>query len=335
MLRFFVVKDLEVLFFGVVKRRFNMKDSYATTMKSVNTVMEPGPLTGASPTKTWRDYLMLSKMGIVVSNLLTTFAGIWLAARYTGVNIASEIPSVILTLLGAALIMAGSTYLNNYIDRDIDPIMKRTQKRPTVTGTIPHRQVLLIGLSLAASGIVLLFLVNLLAVLFGLIGLFVYVVIYTMWLKRTHSINTIVGSISGAMPPLIGWAAIDPSMHAMAWILFAFMFVWQPPHFLALAMKRCEEYRAAGIPMLPVVSGFEVTKRQMILYVASLIPLSLFLWSFGAIYLISAGLLGLGWLVLGLAHSLIKDDILWARMMFVYSTNYMTIMFLLMIIVNI
>src|SRR5690606_20471406 len=154
-----------------------------------------------------------------------------------------------------AFTIAGGCVLNNYVDRDIDHVMERTQTRPTVTGTIPLKIVLVLGLVFSLIGISLLYIASLPAALAGFVGLFTYVVLYTMWTKRKYTLNTVVGSISGAAPPLIGWAAIDPALHPMAWILFVLMFLWQPPHFLALAMRKCEEYRNAGVPMLPVVHG--------------------------------------------------------------------------------
>ncbi|OIJ10012.1 protoheme IX farnesyltransferase [Anaerobacillus arseniciselenatis] len=284
----------------------------------------------------WRDFLALTKVGIVMSNMITAFAGMYLAAYYMDVQLLSNIQLVIFGLLGSALVMAGGCSLNNYIDRDIDHLMERTNARPTVTGKIPEKQVLIFGLTLSALGILFLLLASFSAVVLGFIGLIFYVVIYTMWTKRTTSLNTIVGSVSGAVPPLIGWAAIDPGLHPFAWVLFLIMFIWQPPHFLALAMKRCEEYRKAGIPMLPVVSSFAVTKRQMVFYVAALIPISLLLApAFGTVYTSIALLLGVGWLALGLAGFFMKDDMKWARLMFVYSLNYLTIIFILMVVIHI
>jgi protoheme IX farnesyltransferase len=318
----------------VFKGGVSMSKMNSTTYESVSKVMEPGPLSESSPTGTWRDFLTLAKLGIVMSNLITVFAGLWLAIQYSNATFTESIDEIILTLLGAGLVIAGGCCLNNYIDRDIDHLMERTHERPTVTGKIDPNQVLWVGIIISLIGTILLALATPMAALFGIIGLFVYVVVYTMWLKRTHSINTIVGGISGAVPPLIGWAAIDQSLHPIAWMLFLIMFLWQPPHFLALAMKRCEEYRKAGIPMLPVVSGFNMTKRQMVWYVAALIPVSLYLYSFGAVYTTVAAALGIGWLALGLAGFYMKDDIKWARLMFVYSLNYLTIMFVLMIVVN-
>jgi protoheme IX farnesyltransferase len=306
-----------------------------TVLKASEVMPSPDSSVAVSQQKSWKDYLVLAKQGIVTSNLITTFAGIYLAAVYTGLGLGSHVATMLFALIGAALVMAGGCTLNNYIDRDIDHIMERTKDRPTVTGRFSANHVLVVGLLQAAAGIGFLALTTATAAVIGLIGLFIYVVLYTMWTKRTTTLNTIVGSFSGAVPPLIGWAAIDGGLHTFAWILFFIMFFWQPPHFLALAMKRVEEYRAAGIPMLPVVAGFEVTKRQMVVYVIALLPVSLMLYPFGIVYTVVAAALGLGWVILGFAGFKMKDDIKWAKLMFVYSLNYLTILFVLMVIVHI
>lgn len=317
-----------------------VKEVYAvskteTTLGAADKVVKSNSLTEANPAGTWRDYLTLAKMGIVISNLITVFAGSFLAIKYNHLLFMDKLAVLSLAVLGSALVIAGGCCLNNYIDRDIDGLMERTKERPTVTGKIEANQALWMGIILSALGVIFLAMTTLTAAVFGLIGLFVYVAVYTMWLKRTHSINTVIGGISGAMPPLIGWAAVDPGLAHTAWILFLIMFLWQPPHFLALAMKRCEEYRNAGIPMLPVVSGFKMTKRQMIWYVSALIPVSLYLYPFGKVYTILAAIMGLCWLALGLSGLRSTNDIKWARQMFVYSLNYLTILFVAMILVNI
>ncbi|MFB5660708.1 heme o synthase [Alteribacillus sp. HJP-4] len=292
-------------------------------------------VTSSDTQKSWKDYVTLAKMGIVSSNLITTFTGLFLASVYTDFQLIQNLHILILTLLGAGIVMAGGCTLNNYIDRDIDHLMERTMERPTVTGRLKSTNVLVAGLIQSAVGIMMLAAVDPVPAVIGIFGLFVYVVIYTMWLKRVSTLNTVAGSVSGAVPPLIGWAAIDPGLHLYAWLLFAIMFIWQPPHFLALAMKRCHEYKAAGIPMLPVVAGFAMTKRQIVVYVAALVPISLFLYPFGIIYTTIAAVLGLGWLALGFAGFKMKDEIKWARLMFVYSLNYLTILFVLMVLVHI
>ncbi|UTR16916.1 heme o synthase [Salipaludibacillus sp. LMS25] len=281
-----------------------------------------------------REYLAISKTGIVMSNLITTFAGLYLAAYYTGASLGNDPLTALLTLVGAAMVMAGGCALNNYIDRDIDYKMARTRERPSVNGQLTGRQTLTYGLSVSLIGTAFLAMTTLMSAVIGVAGLLIYVVLYSMWTKRTTTLNTIVGSFAGAVPPLIGWAAIDPGLHPYAWSMFLIMFIWQPPHFLALAMKRADEYKAAGIPMLPVVAGFAVTKRQIVWYVASLLPVSLLVSDFGVIYTIAACVLGGGWLILGLAGFRMKDDLKWARQMFVFSLNYLTILFALMVIVH-
>ncbi|MTT31992.1 protoheme IX farnesyltransferase [Terrilactibacillus sp. BCM23-1] len=305
-------------------------------VKAISSIQDTEKLVQEEGKPTLKDFITTFKMGIVNSNLITTFAGLWLGLQYTNEGFFDRLDSIIFVLLGTAFIIAGGCALNNYIDRDIDLLMERTKERPSATGQIPGKQVLWVGLLLSLIGVIWLTLSSYTAAFFGLIGLFVYVVIYTWWLKRTHSMNTIVGSISGAMPPLIGWAAIDPSLGTMTpWLMFLIMFLWQPPHFLALAMKRTEEYRVAGIPMLPVVAGFEMTKRQIIIYVSVLLPVSLVLYPLGVLYTVCAVLLGVGWLVLGITGLYKKDEkttLKWAKAMFVFSLNYMVVLFVAMIV---
>jgi len=212
--------------------------------------------------------------------------------------------------------------------------MERTKIRPTVTGKVMPWKVLSLGIFLIAIGTLSLAMTTWTATIIGLIGVFSYVVLYTMWSKRQLVSNTLIGSISGAVPPLIGWAAVDGNLDIMAWFLFILMFVWQPPHFYALAMRRVEEYRAAGIPMLPVVKGFSTTKKHIVLWVAALLPIPFFLTSLGIPFLILATVLNIGWLVLGIYGYKIKDDIKWAKLMFVYSLQYLTIIFTAMVIVT-
>jgi heme o synthase len=282
-----------------------------------------------------KDFLALIKIGIVNSNLVTTFTGLWLAFQFSNRHFLDELDLMVYTLIGAALIIAGSAAMNNFIDRDIDPIMSRTKSRPTVTGRFKPTAVLSIALSFLVVGEILLFMASVSAGVWGLAGIISYVVLYTMWSKRKHVSNTIVGSISGAIPPVIGWAAVEPSLGWGAVALFLIMFAWQPPHFYALAMKRTEEYRAAGIPMLPVIKGFAHTKRSMLLWVLVLFPLPFLLIQLGTWFLVLATALNIGWLVLALKGFKAEDDLKWAKGMFIYSLNYMTIIFVSMIIFSI
>ena len=232
-----------------------------------------------------KDFLALIKIGIVNSNLITTFTGLFLAIQLSNEGFLQNLDLLFFVLGGTGLIIAGSAALNNLIDRDIDPVMTRTKSRPTVTGRFSAPAVLALALAFIVIGELLLLSASIAAALWGLAGIFSYVVLYSMWSKRRHVENTIVGSISGAIPPLIGWAAFEPMLGAGAWALFLIMFIWQPPHFYALAMRRTEEYRAANIPMLPVVKGFERTKKSMLAWVIFLIPTSF--TSYGTWYRVS------------------------------------------------
>ncbi|KKK39691.1 protoheme IX farnesyltransferase [Mesobacillus campisalis] len=300
-------------------------------------VVDGGPKTleaGVGETSAWKDFLALIKIGIVNSNAITTFTGVWLALHFSGLRFLDNLDIVFLTLIGSSLIIAGSCSLNNYIDRDIDHLMERTKGRPTVTGKVEPVKVMVLGFLLVGIGSLLLFMTTVTAGVIGLIGVFSYVVLYSMWSKRLHVSNTIVGSVSGAVPPLIGWAAVDGNLDVMAWVLFLIMFIWQPPHFYALAMRRAEEYRAANIPMLPVVKGFKKTKQSIVLWVTALLPLPFLLTELGIPFLVLATALNIGWLALGVYARKFKDDIIWAKLMFVYSLQYLTILFVAMVIVT-
>ena len=288
--------------------------------------------TDSGATTVYQDFLALIKIGIVNSNMITVFTGFFFAMQLSSVKFLANLDLLIFVLLGSGLIVAGSAALNNLIDRDIDPVMTRTKARPTVTGRFNASAVLALALVFIIIGEVLLFSTSTAAGLWGLAGVFSYVVLYSMWSKRKYVSNTVVGSLSGAIPPLIGWAAVEPSLGAGAWALFLIMFIWQPPHFYALAMRRTEEYRAANIPMLPVVKGFKRTKKSMLGWVLLLFPLPLLLTELGIGFMILATVLNIGWLYLAIRGFKAKDDIKWATGMFVYSLNYMTILFVSIII---
>lgn len=288
--------------------------------------------TDSGATTVFQDFLALIKIGIVNSNMITVFTGFFFAMQLSSMKFFANLDLLIFVLLGSGLIVAGSAALNNLIDRDIDPVMTRTKSRPTVTGRFNASAVLALALAFIIIGEVLLFSTSIAAGVWGLAGVFSYVVLYSMWSKRKHVSNTVVGSISGAIPPLIGWAAVEPSLGAGAWALFLIMFIWQPPHFYALAMRRTEEYRAANIPMLPVVKGFERTKKSMLGWVLLLFPLPLLLTELGIGFIILATVLNIGWLYFAIRGFKAKDDMKWATGMFVYSINYMTILFVSIII---
>lgn len=293
---------------------------------SVNTKTEIGATT------VFQDFLALIKIGIVNSNLITVFTGFFFAMQLSSKSFLANLDLLLYVILGSGLIVAGSAALNNLIDRDIDPVMTRTKTRPTVTGRFNASGVFVMALAFIVIGEALLYLTSPAAALWGLLGVFSYVVLYSMWSKRKHVSNTVVGSLSGAIPPLIGWAAVEPSLGMGAWALFLIMFIWQPPHFYALAMRRTEEYSAANIPMLPVVKGFERTKKSMLGWVILLFPLPFLLTELGIGFILLATLLNIGWLFFAIKGFKAKDDMKWATGMFVYSLNYMTILFVSIII---
>ncbi len=168
-----------------------------------------------------------------------------------------------------------------------------------------------------------------------MIGLFLYVWIYTAWFKRTSVWSTVAGSFSGAVPPMIGYAAVHPNLDAGAWILFGILFLWQPPHFWALGIRRMEEYRNAGFPLLPVVKGTYVTKISMVRYVVLLVPVSMLLFFYGYtgyIYLASAIAMGLYWTYLVVKGFNAKDEDQWAKKVFIFSINYLTLLFIIMVL---
>jgi protoheme IX farnesyltransferase len=279
----------------------------------------------------WKDYVHLTKPGIIRSNLIAAFAGFWLASQW---NI--DWVLLIYMLIGTTFVMASSTVLNNYLDREMDQKMSRTRHRALPAGMIKPGKVLAYGIVLGFIGIVTLYLfVNPLSALLGLIGFIVYVGIYTAWLKPTSTLSTAVGSISGSMPPVIGYTAVTGAMDIGAWILFTILFLWQPPHFWALGIRRVEDYRAAGFKILPVVKGITRTKLQMIPYVVVLVPVSVLLYVYGYagfFYLIAAVVLGVIWLALCIAGIWAKNDEEWARRTFIFSINYLMITFIVMMI---
>jgi protoheme IX farnesyltransferase len=281
----------------------------------------------------WKDFIDITKPGINTSNLLATFTGYLLAAGYTqtfGWLV------FIYTMIGTALVIAGGCTLNNFYDRDIDPYMERTRVRAVASGRMKPRTALMYGIVLSVIGhAILAFGVNMLVAVLAFVGFAVYVFIYTMWLKRTSTWNTVVGGISGAVPPMIGWVAVTGSVDLAAWALFFILFLWQPPHFFALAMRKMEEYRAAGIPMLPVVSGSVVTKKQILFFTILLLPASYLLFATGAAgwtFLVAAIILDVIYIYLAVKGFQAKQEDIWAKQMFLYSLFYLTLILFMMMV---
>ena len=268
------------------------------------------------------------KTGIIKSNLIPMIAALMLALYTYELNFIEHIPKIIYAVLGSAAVIAAAGSFNNVYDRDIDTIMPRTKLRPTVTGELSIKKVLTVAFLLLIAGTALLILASPLAGLLGFLGVFFYVVPYTMWTKRHTIWNTEVGSISGAMPPLIGWAAVAPDLwHPAAWALFAIMVIWQMPHFYAIAIRKREDYAAANIPMLPVVKGQRRTYIQSNIYLVLLILSSFLFLPLSLGLTIVAFILGVIWLGMSITASRKEEQKKWANKMFVYSLIHMMVIF--------
>ncbi|WP_242243174.1 heme o synthase [Bacillus cereus group sp. BfR-BA-01309] len=273
------------------------------------------------------------KTGIIKSNLIPMFAGLTLALYTYQISLFEKLPEIVFALIGSILVMGAAGAFNNLYDRDIDSIMERTKNRPTVTGEIKPKAVLWLGILMTTLGLFSLALTTLLAAFLGFLGLFFYIVPYTMWSKRRTIYNTEVGSISGAMPPLIGWAAIYPDItHPAILGLFVITVIWQMPHFYAIAIRKHDEYKAAKVPMLPVVKGVKRTYLQTNIYLIILIAMSFLFSSLSLGLTLVALLLSILWLVLSIFGYKKMDSEKWAKSMFVYSLLHMTILFSTVII---
>nr|WP_263313689.1 heme o synthase [Mammaliicoccus sp. Marseille-Q6498] len=282
------------------------------------------------------EFKAIIKMGLVQGNLIPTFAGAWLAIVFGGFNFFQSLPIVLLMIVGSTLIMGGACAINNYYDQDIDSIMPSKQKRPTVNNRISDRHLIQLSFLLMIVGEILLFMINIPTGIIGLLGIFGYVVLYSIWSKRHTVWNTVVGSFPGAIPPLIGWASIDQTLSPLAWTLFLVLFAWQPAHFYALAYRRKDEYALAKIPMLPAVKSFNRTRLSMLLWVALLLPIPFLMSQLGIVFIVIATLLNLGWMLLALYG--FKKEInrsKWATSMFVFSLNYLVIFFVMTVIVTV
>jgi heme o synthase len=280
------------------------------------------------------DIKSLFKAIVLISNVLPVLTGFWLALHFTNGTFLANWDVFLLTISGSTLVMAGALILNNWYDVDIDTVMERTKNRPTVTGNFSLKFVFRLGIALSIVGLVLLAFTTIEAAVYAFIGWFTYVILYTMWSKRRYTLNTVIGSVSGAVTPLIGWTAIAPGFHIVPIVLTLILFIWQMPHTFAIAMKKVEEYSLAKVAMLPVVHGFNFTKRQMVIYIACLLPLPFFLGSLGTVFVVIATLMNLAWLVASISGFFTKNDMKWAHLMFMCSVNYVAILFTLMILVT-
>jgi heme o synthase len=273
-------------------------------------------------------YVALTKPRIIELLLVTTLPTMIVAKR--------GLPTVglmVATLAGGALAAGGANAINMYVDRDIDRLMHRTRNRPFVTGAVHPRNGLIFALVLEVVAFAELWaFVNLLSAVLAVSATLFYVFVYTIWLKRTSSQNIVIGGAAGAVPVLVGWAAVTGSLSWAPLVLFALIFLWTPPHFWALAVKYRDDYRAAGVPMLPVVATVAGTARQIVAYSVALLAVSLVLApvaSLGVVYVVGASVLGVVFVALAVELWMQPNPKV-AMRLFRYSITYLTLLFVVM-----
>ena len=270
-------------------------------------------------------YISLTKPRIIELLLVTTVPTMVLAE--------GGWPStwlVIATVIGGTFAAGGANAINMVIDRDIDPLMERTKNRPLVTGIVKPRGAMIFAISLEILAFGFLWITsNLLAAILAVSATMFYVLIYSLWLKRTSRQNIVIGGAAGAAPVLVGWAAVTNGLGWSPWVLFALIFLWTPPHFWALAIKHVDEYRAANVPMLPVVATMSETLRSMVIYTVALVSCSVVLipvanlgWVYGATAAVAGALFLAG--TLKLAKEPTESG---AMRLFSFSISYITLLF--------
>jgi len=273
------------------------------------------------------DYLELTKPKVQSLLIFTTVTTMYVAGD-------PSIGLVLLTCLGGYLSAGGAGAVNHWYDRDLDATMKRTADRPVPSGRVAPKAALIYGLVLAALAVVVLGVgVNPLAAALSFSGFLGYVLVYTVWLKRTTPQNIVIGGAAGAMPPLVGWAATTGSLSWTALYLFAIVFYWTPPHFWALSLLMKDEYAKAGVPMLPVVRGERETRKQILLYsilLYAVTQLPFCAGGFGAIYLGASIVLG-GVFVGGAVRLYRRADRRAALWLYLYSLAYLALLFASMV----
>jgi heme o synthase len=274
------------------------------------------------------DYVSLTKPKVQTLLLTTTVATMYVAGR-------PSLHTVALTCLGGYLSAGGAGAVNHYWDRDIDARMARTAGRPVPAGRISPRAALWFGLALAAVSFAELTLaVNLLAACLALAGFVGYVVVYTIWLKRSTPQNIVIGGAAGAVPPLVGWAATRGSLAPTALYLFAIVFYWTPPHFWALSLLMRDDYAKVGVPMMPVARGERETRRQILLYTLLLYAvtqLPFCVGFFGGVYLVASIALG-GAFIAGSLLLYRRADRRSALRLYLFSLLYLALLFAAMVV---
>ena len=288
--------------------------------------VEEGSL--ASVRRVVSDYVALTKPKVQSLLILTTVASMLIAGD-------PSIQLILLTCLGGYLSAGGAGAINHWYDRDIDLQMERTATRPVASGRISSRAALIFGFTLAIASLIEMWLfVNPLAALLAFSGFVGYALVYTVWLKRSTPQNIVLGGAAGAIPPLVGWAAVTGSLSLAPVYLFAIVFYWTPPHFWALSLLMKDEYAKVGVPMMPVVRGEDETRHQIVLYTTLLIAVTIlpvFGGLFGVVYLVAAVVLDAIFMVLAL--SLQKQATRPAALkLYLYSLGYLALLFAAMVV---
>jgi len=277
----------------------------------------------------WRDFYEMCKPRVVMLMILTSLVGMFLA-------VPGMVPIDILILgnLGIALVAASGAVVNHLIDRKIDIMMKRTHNRPLPQGRVDARQTIIFAIAIGVTGMgILLYWVNPISAWLTLASFVGYAFIYTGYLKHATPQNIVIGGLSGAMPPLLGWSAVTGTIEPDALVLVLIIFAWTPPHFWALAIHRKDEYAKSGVPMLPVTHGEFVTKVHIIVYTVMLVIVSVFPYisgMSGLLYLASALVLGLGFLAWS-GLLMFKPKATTAMDTFKYSIVYLTVLFVALV----
>lgn len=268
-------------------------------------------------TSSFKNYLQLTKPGIIMGNAITASGGFILASGW-------RIPFFLFlaTLVGLSFVIASACVCNNFIDRDLDRKMHRTRNRVLPKGLVKEDRAILFSMILGTIGVVILFkYVNLLATVAAIFGFFVYVLLYS-FSKYLTPMCTVIGSIAGSIPPVVGYAAIKGSIDLGAILIFTTIVMWQMPHFYAIAMYRLRDYKTAEVPVMPVSRGIFATKLRMLFYIVGFLATAIMLFVckyVGYLYLGVATLLSIYWLFLSIKGFYAKNDAFWARKMFLYS----------------
>jgi protoheme IX farnesyltransferase len=291
-------------------------------------LIQGAPVAASSLRQVLADYATLTKPKVQSLLLLTTVTTMYVAGT-------PSVWLVIATCIGGYLSAGGAGAVNHWYDRDIDIQMPRTATRPVPAGRVPPAAALAFGLALSAASFAWLSLtVNVLSAVLALSGFLGYTLVYTVWLKRRTPQNIVIGGAAGAVPPLVGWAAVQGHVDPAAWYLFAIVFYWTPPHFWALSLLMRGEYERVGVPMMPVVRGEAETRRQIVLYTLLLVALTLLpvlFGFFGAVYGVVAALLGGAFITLSVRLQRLADRRSALRT-YLFSLAYLALLFVAMVL---